>query len=86
MVFDGVEKQALVARLVADLRTAKVELLSAQCAADRLRLRYSPQDLISLGERQTLERAIASVHALSRYFSQIEAHLRQEDQERNQNK
>lgn len=85
MSSDGIEKQALIARLVADLRTAKVELLSAQCAADRLRLRYSPQDLISLGERQTLERAIASVHALSRYFSQIEAQLRPEDQERNQN-
>ncbi len=45
MSSDAIEKQALVGRLVADLRTAKVELLSAQCAADRLRLRYSPQDL-----------------------------------------
>jgi hypothetical protein len=79
MSSDAVEKhQANIARLIADLRTAKVELLSAQCAADRLRLRYAPQDIVSFGERQTLERAIASVHALSRYFSQVETQLRQE--------
>jgi hypothetical protein len=70
MSSDAAEKQVHITRLIADLRTAKVELLSAQCAADRLRLRYSPQDIVSLGERQTLERAIASVRALSRYFSQ----------------
>ena len=77
MFSDAVEKQAQIARLSADLRTAKVELLSAQCAADRLRLRYSPQDIVSLGDRQTLELTIASVQALSHFFSQIEAHLDQ---------
>ena len=82
MFSDAVERQDHLARLIADLRTAKVELLSAQCAADRLRLRYSPQDIVSFGERQTLERVLASVHALSRYFSQIEAQL-QQDKERN---
>ncbi|MBZ5680810.1 MAG: hypothetical protein LAO24_11970 [Acidobacteriia bacterium] len=81
MFSDAAEKQqAHVTRLISDLRTAKVELLSAQCAADRLRLRYSPQDIVSFGERQTLERAIASVHALSRYFSQVEAQLREEEE------
>jgi len=82
MFSDAVERQAHLSRLIADLRTAKVELLSAQCAADRLRLRYSPKEIVSFGERQTLERALASVHALSRYFAQIEAQLRQ-DEERN---
>lgn len=77
---DAVEKHALVARLTADLRTAKVELLSAQCAADRIRLRYSPQDIVSFGERQVLQQAIASVRALSHYFSQIEAHLQREQE------
>lgn len=76
MFSDAVEKQASLARLIADLRTAKIELLSAQCATDRLRTRYSLQDMVSFGGRDTLEQAIASVHALSRYFSQIEAEMR----------
>ena len=80
MFSDAVQKQAHIARLIADLRTAKVELLSAQCAADRLRLRYSPQDIVSLGDRQTLELAIASAQALSRFFSQIEAHFDRDDE------
>ena len=73
MVSDDIKKRSDMARLVSDLRTAKVELLSAQCAADRLRLHYSLQDIVAFGERQTLERAIASARALNRFFSEIEA-------------
>jgi hypothetical protein len=76
MLSDGVKKRAEVARLIADLRSAKVELLSAQCAVDRIRLQYSIEDIASFGERQTLKRAIASAHALSRFFSQIEEQLK----------
>jgi len=54
-----------------------VELLSAQCAADRVRLQYSAQDIVAFAERQTLKRAIASAEALYRYFSQIEAQIQQ---------
>ena len=67
------KKQIDVARLKADLAAAGVELLSAQCAADRLRLCYSPQDIVAFGERQSLQRAIASAEALYRFFSTIEA-------------
>jgi hypothetical protein len=76
---DAVERQAHHARLIADLRTTKIELLSAQCAADRLRLRYSVHELVSLGERKTVEQIIASVQALARYVSQIEAELHDKD-------
>ncbi len=76
MFSDENKKQADIVRLIADLRTAKVELLSAQCAADRLRLQYTLQDIVSFGERQTLDRAIASAGALSRFFSQIEAQIK----------
>ena len=38
---DDPQKQAGIARLTSDLRAAKIELLSAQCATDRLRLQYS---------------------------------------------
>ena len=76
----GAGKHIDVVRLKADLAAASVELLSAHCAADRLRLRYSPQDIVAFGERHSLQRAIASAEALYRFFSQIEAHIhRQED-------
>lgn len=73
MVTDNVKKRSDMARLITDLRAANVELLSAQCAADRLRLHYSPRDIAAVGERQTLKRAIASARALNRFFSEIEA-------------
>jgi hypothetical protein len=75
MFADEVKKPTEVAKLIADLRTAKVELLSAQCAVDRLRLQYSISDIVSFGERQTLERALASTRALSRFLSEIESQL-----------
>jgi len=42
---DDPQKQAGIARLTSDLRSAKIELLSAQCATDRLRLQYSVADI-----------------------------------------
>src|ERR1700730_1721149 len=66
---DALRRQADIARLNADLRAAKVELLSAQCATDRLRLQYRLQDIVSFGERQSLERTIDSVRSLYRFFS-----------------
>jgi hypothetical protein len=79
MFTDEAKKQTEVAKLVADLRSAKVELLSAQCAVDRLRIQYPIPDIISFGERQTLERALASAHAVSRFFSEIESYLKQQE-------
>jgi hypothetical protein len=67
-----------VARLKADVAAASVELLSAHCATDRVRLQYAPQDIVAFGERNSLRRAIASAEAVYRFFSQIEAHLKGE--------
>jgi len=58
-------------RLKADLAAARVELLSAQCAADRVRLQYSIPDIVASAERQALKQAIASAEALYRFFSQL---------------
>ena len=71
----AVRKQIDVNRLMADLTAAKVELLSAQCAADRVRLRYSPEDIAAFGDPQTLKRVIASAEALHSFFSQIRAQI-----------
>jgi hypothetical protein len=75
----AVKKPVDVSRLMADLSAVKVELLSAQCAADRIRLQYSPQDVAAFGDRQALKRAIASAEALHRFFSQIQIHIRDEE-------
>lgn len=46
----AVKKQIDLTRLRADLAAAGVELLSAQCAADPVRLQYSPEDVAAHGE------------------------------------
>lgn len=74
------KKQSEIARLIADLRSAQVELLSAQCGADRLRRQYSLQDIVTFGERQTLKKAIASADALHRFFSLIGAQIQREEE------
>jgi hypothetical protein len=76
----GAKKQIDVARMMADLTAAKVELLSAQCAVDRVRLQYSLEDIVAFAERQTLKRTIASAEALYRFFSQVEAQVQRHEE------
>ena len=75
----GIKKQIDIARLKADVASAGVELLSAHCATDRVRLQYSTQDIVAFGERRTLRRAVASAEALHRFFSQIGALIAHEE-------
>jgi hypothetical protein len=81
MLNDDSGKQAGIGRLMSDLRTAKVELLSAQCAVDRLRLQYSVAEIVSFGERHALKGAIASAGALCRFFGSVEDQLKQAEQQ-----
>jgi hypothetical protein len=81
MLNEESSKQSGNARLIADLRTVKVELLSAQCAADRLRLQYSVAEIVSFGERQALKGAIASAGAICRFFASLEEQMRQAEQQ-----
>lgn len=80
MLNDEARRQAGIARLASDLRTANIELLSAQCAADRLRLQYSVADIVSFGEPRVLKCAIASAEAVSRFFSSIAEQIRRVEQ------
>jgi len=75
----GIKKQIDIARLRAEVVAAGVELLSAQCATDRIRLQYSMQDIIEFAERRALRRAVASAEAMHRYFSQIGAQIAHEE-------
>jgi len=75
----SIKKQIDVVRLGADLAAAKVELLSAECAADRIRLHYPLNDIVAYGERKILKRAIASATSLHNFFSQVDAHIRKDE-------
>lgn len=75
-------KQLDVVRLKADLAAACVELLSAQCAMDRVRLQYSPHDVVAFAERSAVKKALASAEAVYRFFSQIEAHIKHREEPR----
>lgn len=72
----GSRKQIDVARLKADVAAAGVEILSAHCAADRVRLQYSPEDVVAFGERSTLKRAITSSKAVYKFFTLLEVQLK----------
>ena len=71
----GSKKQVDVARLKAEVAAAGVEILSAHCAADRVRLQYSPEDVVTFGEHPILRKATASAEALYRYFALINLKL-----------
>jgi hypothetical protein len=81
MLNDESGKRAGIARLISDLRVAKVELLSAQSATDRLRLQYSVADIVSFGERRALKGAIASVGALCRFFTSIDEQMKKAERQ-----
>src|SRR5277367_3316052 len=67
---DSGDHLALV-QMNAELRHAQLEMLSAQCATDRLRLRYSADDLARHAQRDVLRKAWSSANALFEYYDAI---------------
>lgn len=55
----------------AELRHAQLEMLSAQCATDRIRLRYSVNDVAQHAQREILRKAWTSASALYEYYRSI---------------
>jgi hypothetical protein len=68
---DEAGNRAATLQMNAELRHAQLELLSAQCATDRLRLRYSAEELGRSAQRDVLRKAWASANALYDYYSSI---------------
>jgi hypothetical protein len=62
---------AKINMMISDLRAAWVDLLGARCATDRLRLRYSAEEMARFAERTTLNKSIDAVHAMCEYFSEV---------------
>jgi len=58
-----------IMQMNSDLRHAQLELLSAQCATDRLRLRFSAESVARHAQRDVLRKAWASASALCEYYN-----------------
>ena len=65
------DDRVAIVKMNAELRHAQLELLSAECATDRLRLRFSPENIARYGERDLLRKAVASATALKDYYTYI---------------
>jgi len=73
--WNGADDRVAIVQMNAELRHARLDLLSAQCATDRLRLRFSVEDLAQYGERDILRKAIGTALALSDYYLSIQKQL-----------
>src|SRR5215470_4040070 len=60
-----------IMKLNAELRHAQLEMLSAQCATDRLRLNFTAERVVQHGEPEVLRKACASATALHDYYNSI---------------
>jgi len=76
---DGTGDRVAILQMNAELRHAQLEMLSAQCATDRLRLRYSVADMAHHGQRDVLRKAWSSANALYEYYNSIARQLSDPD-------
>jgi hypothetical protein len=57
---------------MSDVNAAYIELLSAACAVDRIRRRYSLEDIAKYCEPSLLRKIVESANVVCKYFSQLE--------------
>ena len=73
--WDDPDDRVAIAQMNAELRHAQLDLLGARCSADRLRLRFSLEDLAHHAERELLRKAIGHAVALSEYYLSIQEEI-----------
>jgi hypothetical protein len=69
------DDRVAIVQMNAELRHARLELLSAECATHQLRLRFSTQDLARYAEQDLLRKAIHSAAALNDFYASIERQI-----------
>jgi hypothetical protein len=69
------DDRVAIAQMNSELRNAQLELLSAECATDRLRLRFSTEEVARYGQRDVVRKAVASATALHEYYGNIVRNL-----------
>ncbi len=70
--WDKPGNRALIFQMNAQLQDAQIELLSAHCATDRLRLRFSAEEIALHGQRDILHKIFGATRALRDFYSAIE--------------
>lgn len=73
--WDKPEDRVAVVQMNAELRHARLEMLSAECATHQLRLRFSVEDLARYAEHDLLRKAIDSAAALNEFYASIERQI-----------
>jgi len=63
-------------KLDGDLRDAYVELLSAAFAVNKIKMRYSAEDIASRGSTFMVLRSISAAESICEYFSGVQKSLR----------
>ncbi len=62
------DDRVAIVQMNAELRNAQLEMLSAQCATDRIRLRFSAEDIARYAQQDILRKAVSSATALYDYY------------------
>ena len=70
--WDDPKDRVAIVQMNSELRHAELELLSAQCATDRLRLRFSPLEITRYAERKILAKAVEIAGSLHHYYSSLD--------------
>ena len=78
--WENADDRVAIVQMNSELRHARLELLSAECATHQLRLRFSAEDLARYGEYDLLRKAIDSAAALHEFYTSIERHIPQAGQ------
>jgi hypothetical protein len=73
--WENPEDRVAIVQMNAELRHAQLELLSAECATQQLRLRFSMEDLARYSEPDLLRKAINAASGLNEYFAAIERQI-----------
>lgn len=73
--WDDPDDRVAIVQMNADLRHAQMDLLSAECATERLRRRFSVADLARHGEKVVLRKTIGSALALSEFYLSLRDQL-----------
>jgi hypothetical protein len=76
--WDDLDDRVSIVQMNAELRHAQLDLLSAQCSTDRLRLRFSAKDLARYGEKDILRKTIGTALALHEYYVSIQNEMSDE--------
>jgi len=70
--WDNPDDRVAIVQMNAELQHAQLELLSASCATQQLRLRFSSDDLARFGRRDILRKSAQAAASLNEYYSSLE--------------